>query len=68
MSTRTGPTPSTPGAEAVISLRGVHAELGARPVLRGIDLTVRRGDGRAPARAPLARHTRQPGPRAPPRR
>ncbi|MGW3682155.1 metal ABC transporter ATP-binding protein [Streptomyces prasinus] len=44
MSTRTGPTPSTPGAEAVISLRGVHAELGARPVLRGIDLTVHRGE------------------------
>ncbi|MEU9335849.1 metal ABC transporter ATP-binding protein [Streptomyces sp. NPDC048290] len=31
------------GAESVISVRGVHAELGARPVLRGIDFTVRRG-------------------------
>jgi zinc transport system ATP-binding protein len=31
-------------AEPVISLRGVRAELGARPVLRGIDLTVRRGE------------------------
>ncbi len=30
--------------EPVISLRGVHAELGSRPVLRGIDLTVRRGE------------------------
>ncbi|MGW5971124.1 metal ABC transporter ATP-binding protein [Streptomyces sp. NPDC055186] len=30
--------------ESVISLRGVHAELGSRPVLRGIDLTVRRGE------------------------
>ncbi|MGW5650032.1 metal ABC transporter ATP-binding protein [Streptomyces humi] len=30
--------------EPVISLRGVTAELGARPVLRGIDLTVRRGE------------------------
>ncbi|MEV8126428.1 metal ABC transporter ATP-binding protein [Streptomyces sp. NPDC085944] len=29
--------------ESVISLRGVRAELGSRPVLRGIDLTVRRG-------------------------
>ncbi|WP_432080695.1 metal ABC transporter ATP-binding protein [Streptomyces sp. WAC 04229] len=28
----------------VISLRGVRAELGSRPVLRGIDLTVRRGE------------------------
>ncbi|MFF1441175.1 metal ABC transporter ATP-binding protein [Streptomyces sp. NPDC058295] len=31
-------------AESVISLRGVRAELGSRPVLRGIDLTVRRGE------------------------
>ncbi|MFB7335169.1 metal ABC transporter ATP-binding protein [Streptomyces adustus] len=31
-------------SEAVIALRGVRAELGARPVLRGIDLTVRRGE------------------------
>ncbi|MEU5461436.1 metal ABC transporter ATP-binding protein [Streptomyces althioticus] len=30
--------------EPVITLRGVRAELGARPVLRGIDLTVRRGE------------------------
>ncbi|MEU0964902.1 metal ABC transporter ATP-binding protein [Streptomyces sp. NPDC005917] len=31
-------------AEPVISLRGVTAELGSRPVLRGIDLTVHRGE------------------------
>ncbi|MFJ6082507.1 metal ABC transporter ATP-binding protein [Streptomyces sp. NPDC092369] len=31
-------------AEPVISLRGVRAELGSRPVLRGIDLTVHRGE------------------------
>ncbi|MBZ6202090.1 metal ABC transporter ATP-binding protein [Streptomyces olivaceus] len=30
--------------ESVISLRGVRAELGSRPVLRGIDLTVWRGE------------------------
>lgn len=30
-------------SEPVISLRGVHADLGSRPVLRGIDLTVHRG-------------------------
>ncbi|WP_329134074.1 metal ABC transporter ATP-binding protein [Streptomyces sp. NBC_00670] len=30
--------------EPVIALRGVTAELGSRPVLRGIDLTVRRGE------------------------
>jgi len=30
--------------EPVIMLRGVTAELGSRPVLRGIDLTVRRGE------------------------
>ncbi|MFF3844334.1 metal ABC transporter ATP-binding protein [Streptomyces sp. NPDC002328] len=30
--------------EPVIALRGVSAELGSRPVLRGIDLTVRRGE------------------------
>ena len=29
--------------EPVVSLRGVTAELGSRPVLRGIDLTVNRG-------------------------
>jgi zinc transport system ATP-binding protein len=33
-----------PVTEPVISLRGVRAELGSRPVLRGIDLTVRRGE------------------------
>jgi len=32
------------GREPVISLRGVTAELGSRPVLRGIDLTVHRGE------------------------
>ncbi|QLJ00513.1 metal ABC transporter ATP-binding protein [Streptomyces sp. NEAU-sy36] len=31
-------------SEPVISLRGVRADLGGRPVLRGIDLTVRRGE------------------------
>ncbi|GGZ18971.1 metal ABC transporter ATP-binding protein [Streptomyces poonensis] len=31
-------------SEPVISLRGVRAELGSRPVLRGIDLTVNRGE------------------------
>ncbi|MFJ4834205.1 metal ABC transporter ATP-binding protein [Streptomyces sp. NPDC088747] len=31
-------------SEPVISLRGVTAELGSRPVLRGIDLTVNRGE------------------------
>ncbi|MET9589814.1 metal ABC transporter ATP-binding protein [Streptomyces sp. NPDC006516] len=36
------PEPSTP--EAVISMRGATATLGARPVLRGVDLTVRRGE------------------------
>ncbi|MEV7790600.1 metal ABC transporter ATP-binding protein [Streptomyces sp. NPDC087512] len=30
--------------EPVITLRGVRADLGSRPVLRGIDLTVRRGE------------------------
>ncbi|MFF5012000.1 metal ABC transporter ATP-binding protein [Streptomyces sp. NPDC001165] len=30
--------------EPVIAMRGVSAELGSRPVLRGIDLTVRRGE------------------------
>lgn len=30
--------------EPVITLRGVRADLGARPVLRGIDLAVRRGE------------------------
>ncbi|MEU5654389.1 metal ABC transporter ATP-binding protein [Streptomyces sp. NPDC047737] len=36
------PEPSTP--EAVISMRGATATLGARPVLRGVDLTVHRGE------------------------
>jgi zinc transport system ATP-binding protein len=31
-------------SEPVVTLRGVSAELGARPVLRGIDLTVGRGE------------------------
>ncbi|MFD8199733.1 metal ABC transporter ATP-binding protein [Streptomyces sp. NPDC059701] len=31
-------------SDPVIALRGVRADLGARPVLRGIDLTVRRGE------------------------
>lgn len=30
--------------DPVIALRGVTAELGSRPVLRGIDLTVHRGE------------------------
>ncbi|MDF3297414.1 metal ABC transporter ATP-binding protein [Streptomyces tropicalis] len=30
--------------DTVVSLRGVRAELGSRPVLRGIDLAVRRGE------------------------
>ena len=30
--------------EPVVSLRGVRADLGSRPVLRGIDLTVHRGE------------------------
>src|SRR5262249_42416343 len=30
--------------EPVITMRGVTAELGARPVLRGVDLTVHRGE------------------------
>ncbi|MBM7171681.1 metal ABC transporter ATP-binding protein [Streptomyces sp. G44] len=38
-------SPDSPGSgEAVISLRKVTAELGSRPVLRGIDLTVGRGE------------------------
>ncbi|MET9292449.1 metal ABC transporter ATP-binding protein [Streptomyces sp. NPDC003077] len=32
------------GAEPVISLRGARAALGSRPVLRGVDLEVRRGE------------------------
>lgn len=30
--------------QTVISLRGATASLGSRPVLRGVDLTVRRGE------------------------
>jgi zinc transport system ATP-binding protein len=37
--------PSEDGmTEPVVSLRGVRADLGSRPVLRGIDLTVHRGE------------------------
>lgn len=36
--------PEEPVSEPVISLRGVRADLGSRPVLRGIDLTVNRGE------------------------
>jgi zinc transport system ATP-binding protein len=41
--------PAAPAAQAtqatpVISMRGVTADLGSRPVLRGIDLAVRRGE------------------------
>lgn len=32
------------GTAPVIAMRGVTAELGSRPVLRGVDLTVRRGE------------------------
>ncbi|WP_217554091.1 metal ABC transporter ATP-binding protein [Streptomyces sp. GbtcB6] len=39
----TGDDEMTTG-EPVIAMRGVRAELGARPVLRGIDLTVHRGE------------------------
>ncbi|MFD8384716.1 ATP-binding cassette domain-containing protein [Streptomyces sp. NPDC059679] len=35
---------SSDEAPAVISLRGATASLGGRPVLRGVDLTVRRGE------------------------
>ncbi|WP_019546204.1 metal ABC transporter ATP-binding protein [Streptomyces sulphureus] len=34
----------TPEAPPVISLRGAHAALGAKPVLRGVDLTVGAGE------------------------
>ncbi|MFJ9560895.1 metal ABC transporter ATP-binding protein [Streptomyces fuscichromogenes] len=34
----------TTTGEPVVAMRGVRAELGGRPVLRGIDLTVRRGE------------------------
>ena len=36
--------PETGPREAVVALRGVTAELGSRPVLRGVDLTVGRGE------------------------
>ncbi|MGW1026998.1 metal ABC transporter ATP-binding protein [Streptomyces sp. NPDC002577] len=36
--------PADHPTDAVITLRAVTAELGSRPVLRGIDLTVRRGE------------------------
>ncbi|MGW3569693.1 ATP-binding cassette domain-containing protein [Streptomyces sp. NPDC000941] len=42
-STETSAETSTE-APAVISLRGATASLGGRPVLRGVDLTVRRGE------------------------
>ena len=38
------PGTSVPGAETVISLSGAKASLGSRPVLRGIDLSVHRGE------------------------
>ncbi|MET7761790.1 metal ABC transporter ATP-binding protein [Streptomyces sp. NPDC005393] len=38
------PAPPADEAEAAISLRGATASLGGRPVLRGIDLAVRRGE------------------------
>ncbi|MFG2471099.1 metal ABC transporter ATP-binding protein [Streptomyces canus] len=37
-------TPEDGMTEPVIALRGVRADLGSRPVLRGIDLTVHRGE------------------------
>ncbi|MER6491296.1 MULTISPECIES: metal ABC transporter ATP-binding protein [Streptomyces] len=37
-------TPEDGMTEPVISLRSVRADLGSRPVLRGIDLTVQRGE------------------------
>ncbi|WP_424213863.1 metal ABC transporter ATP-binding protein [Streptomyces sp. BI20] len=48
---RPGPGPDTderapadPGGTPVVALRGATASLGSRPVLRGVDLTVRRGE------------------------
>ncbi|MFB4197181.1 metal ABC transporter ATP-binding protein [Streptomyces carpaticus] len=38
------PAADSATAETPLTLRGVHAELGGRPVLRGIDLTVGRGE------------------------
>ncbi|MET9692149.1 metal ABC transporter ATP-binding protein [Streptomyces sp. NPDC006514] len=37
-------TPAQAADQPVISLRGATASLGSRPVLRGVDLTVRRGE------------------------
>ncbi|NEC93066.1 ATP-binding cassette domain-containing protein, partial [Streptomyces sp. SID12501] len=37
-------TPRTADDQPVISLRGATASLGSRPVLRGVDLTVHRGE------------------------
>ncbi|MFB6825701.1 metal ABC transporter ATP-binding protein [Streptomyces virginiae] len=37
-------TPAQSAEQPVISLRGATASLGSRPVLRGVDLTVRRGE------------------------
>ncbi|MBW8821032.1 MAG: ATP-binding cassette domain-containing protein, partial [Streptomyces sp.] len=37
-------TPEDGMTEPVIALRGVRADLGSRPVLRGIDLSVHRGE------------------------
>ncbi|MDP9610201.1 metal ABC transporter ATP-binding protein [Streptomyces hygroscopicus] len=39
-----GPAPAADPAADPISLRGATATLGGRPVLRGVDLTVRRGE------------------------
>ncbi|MFI7312200.1 metal ABC transporter ATP-binding protein [Streptomyces hygroscopicus] len=39
-----GPAPAADPAADPISLRGAIATLGGRPVLRGVDLTVRRGE------------------------
>lgn len=41
---KTGEEARMGAPESVIALRGATASLGARPVLRGIDLTVRRGE------------------------
>ncbi|MYV62004.1 ATP-binding cassette domain-containing protein [Streptomyces sp. SID4931] len=43
-STTTREAAPGPAQEAVIALRGATAALGARPVLRGVDLTVHRGE------------------------
>lgn len=46
-------TPQEDEDPTVISLRGATASLGSRPVLRGVDLTVRRGRS-SPCSAPTA--------------